>query len=249
MDDRQPRQRHLSWEGCHNTRDLGGLPTTDGRETRWRAVIRSDLLARLTASGRRAMLDYGVRTIIDLRVPEEAEKAPSVPVAEADPGEDLTYLNLPLDKRDPRVGALVGAATTRAEAYCILLDHYLDAVGEALRGVAHARPGGVIVHCHAGTDRTGMVSALLLKLAGVPDEAIAADYAESQTRLGPLYEQALEQVGIQDDSSIWAQPTVTVETMHTLLTHIHATYGGIEECLARSGLSPAEIRRLRSVLR
>jgi hypothetical protein len=63
----EPGQRHLTWEGCYNTRDLGGLPTVDGGETDWQAVIRSDILSRLTAQGRRALLDYhgigsGVRT-------------------------------------------------------------------------------------------------------------------------------------------------------------------------------------------
>ena len=59
--------RHLEWEPCWNVRDLGGLPTADGGTTRWGALVRADCLGKLTADGRRALYDYGVRTVIDLR--------------------------------------------------------------------------------------------------------------------------------------------------------------------------------------
>jgi len=68
-------ERVLVWEGCRNVRDLGGLRTCDGRTTRWKAVVRSDTPARLTAAGWSALYAYGVRTIISLRTCglEEAE--------------------------------------------------------------------------------------------------------------------------------------------------------------------------------
>ena len=71
-------ERHLDWEGCFNVRDLGGLPAADGRRTRPGAIIRADLLGRLTSKGRRQMLAYGVRTIIDLRSPRDLAGAPPV---------------------------------------------------------------------------------------------------------------------------------------------------------------------------
>jgi protein-tyrosine phosphatase len=78
--------RHLTWQHCYNTRDLGGLPTRDGKETRWQAVIRSDILNRLTDEGLRALLDCGVKTVIDLRSPQEAAKEPSLGMVQK-PGE------------------------------------------------------------------------------------------------------------------------------------------------------------------
>ena len=80
---------------------------------------------------------------------------------------------------------MIQKAKSRGEVYCIILDHYPDAVAEILRAIVNAPPGGIVIHCHAGKDRTGMVSALLLKLVGVPAELIAADYAESQERDDP----------------------------------------------------------------
>ena len=40
-----------------------------------------------------------------------------------------------------------------------------------------------VVHCQAGKDRTGLVTALLLRLAGVPTDEVALDYAESERHL------------------------------------------------------------------
>jgi hypothetical protein len=70
--------RRLAWEGCLNARDLGGYRTADGRETRWGAVVRSDSPAALTEAGRAALADYGVRAIVDLRLPTELADAPKL---------------------------------------------------------------------------------------------------------------------------------------------------------------------------
>ena len=59
-------QRDLDWDGCYNVRDLGGLPTNDGRTTRWGALVRADAPSGLTESGWRAARDHGVTTIVDL---------------------------------------------------------------------------------------------------------------------------------------------------------------------------------------
>src|SRR5919199_5798139 len=83
--------RHLDWEGCFNVRDLGGLRTADGRETRRGAVIRADAVDRLTAAGWRALDEHGVRTIIDLRNDDELGRD----TAPRPPG--VATLHLPLD--------------------------------------------------------------------------------------------------------------------------------------------------------
>ena len=64
-------ERILDWEGALNARDTGGLPTADGRHIRSGALVRSDVLTRLTPSGRAALIAHGVRTIVDVRTSEE----------------------------------------------------------------------------------------------------------------------------------------------------------------------------------
>lgn len=245
------KQRHLAWDACYNARDLGGLPTVDGSETQWRVVIRSDLLSRLTEQGQQAMLDYGVRTIIDLRASHEAQAEPSAFTTATTDLRAPTYLNLPIEKYYPHVSALISKAETRAEVYCITLDHYPDAVVAIMQAIANAQPGGVVIHCHAGKDRTGIVAALLLSLAGVRADAIAEDYAESQRRLWPLYEQQVAEAGGEAAIGFWLKPTATLDMMHTMLSHLEARYGGVREYLMAAGMADAEIdclvRRLRPV--
>jgi protein-tyrosine phosphatase len=235
--------RHLDWPLCYNTRDLGGLPAGNGKMTRWRAVIRSDILSRLTDTGQQSLLDYGVRTIIDLRSPGEVAKEPSITIPDCDP--HLDYMNLPLEKYYPHVSALINQAKSRSEVYCIILDHYPDAVVEVMRAISKAQPGGIVVHCHAGKDRTGIVSALLLGLMGVPADIIAADYAESQLRLWPLYEKILAETGEKDDADFWQKPTATADMMYRMLEHVDALHGSIEQYLRGSGLTASEIHQIK----
>jgi len=236
--------RRLEWEACLNVRDLGGLPIAGGGDTRWGAVVRADLLTHLTPAGREAMVRYGVRTVIDLRGPHEVSEEPVLPTLP----EGIAYHNLPLEEYDPEVSARISAATSRGEVYALILDHYPAAAARALRAVIAAGPGGVVIHCAAGKDRTGIVSAFLLGLAGVREEAIVADYAVSDVNLMPQYI-ADREAGLVDDASIWRRPTATPEQMRALLDHLHERYGGMEGYLRRAGLEADEIERLKRVLR
>ncbi len=80
----QDHERLLHFPNLLNARELGGYPTTDGSQTRWRSLVRADDLAQLTPRGARALANYGVETVIDLRWPEEAAIAQS-PVPSARP--------------------------------------------------------------------------------------------------------------------------------------------------------------------
>jgi protein-tyrosine phosphatase len=242
-------QRQLTWDACYNVRDLGGLPTVDGGETKWRTLVRADILSRLTEQGRAALLDYGIRTVIDLRSPEQVAQEPSAFTAATAAAVGVAYLNLPLEGYDPYISALISRSQTRAEVYCITLDYYPQNIANALRAVATARPGGVVIHCHAGKDRTGIISALLLELAGVPDEHIGADYAASQECLWPLYEKIVVEAGGEDKVDFWWKPTVSPEMIFTVLAHLRATYGSVAGYVRRAGLTPEEVTRLRTRLR
>jgi protein-tyrosine phosphatase len=175
--------RDLDWDGCFNVRDLGGIPTADGRQTRRGAVVRSDAPDRLTPAGWSALRAHGIRTLVDLRNDEERQ-AGATPRAAG-----LVTLHLPLD----------AAADTGFWEHC--WDNGLDGTplyyrpfmernpqrcAAAVAAVAQARPGGVLVHCGIGRDRTGLVTMLLLALAGVAPDDIAVDYELSADRLQPL---------------------------------------------------------------
>ena len=153
--------RHLDWDGCWNVRDLGGLPAAAGGATARGRLIRADCLGKLTATGRRALYDYGVRTVVDLRGPLELDEDPPIfPGGRiGEPG----FVNTPIDHQDPAAAPLWAEVRERADVYRLFLDFYPHALAGALRAIVAAPPGGIVFHCLGGTDRTGLVAAALLR--------------------------------------------------------------------------------------
>ena len=172
------RNRRLTWDGCINVRDLGGLSTRDGRVTRWGAVVRSDNPSKLTAAGWSALYAHGIRTIISLRTHGKTEDVPDT----APRPSDLTTVQVAVE--DVTDATFVQQWVV-SDLWCTPL-YYRDALGRwperhvaAITAVARARPGGVLIHCGRGNDRTGIIALLLLALAGVAPDDIAADYEQS----------------------------------------------------------------------
>jgi protein-tyrosine phosphatase len=183
--DRLIADRDLSWDGCVNVRDLGGLPTVDGRFTRRGALVRSETVDRLTPDGWRALRDHGVRTVIDLREADEL----------AEPGEGVETIHIPLDRigDDPEfwVDWMHGPQFGTPLYYGPFVERFPDRIEQVLAAIEGAPPGGVLFHCVGGRDRTGLVAIAALAAAGVEPEAIADDYELGAAR-AHTYEPVLE---------------------------------------------------------
>ncbi|MGW6918792.1 tyrosine-protein phosphatase [Kitasatospora sp. NPDC054939] len=230
--------RTLVWDGCLNVRDLGGLRTTTGRRTAHRAVVRADNLDRLTAEGWDTLLDHGIRTVVDLRNPEEYK--PLLPLPE---GVDLVRVPLDALAGDAwwqRYGHLDGTPLTLRP----YLDHCPHAARALVAAVARARGGGVVVHCGAGRDRTGLAALLLLALAGVEPAEIVTDYLLSAPNVRPLY----GMLGLPDqyariDAALAAAGTTAEAALHDALD-------GFEPAgrLLAAGADPADLAAVRARL-
>lgn len=171
-------ERVLVWDGCRNVRDLGGLRISDGRATRWRAVVRSDTPTRLTAAGWSALYDYGIRTIISLRTDGMQEDELNF----TSPYPDLTTVQAAIEDVTDKEFVQQWAATDLWSTplyYKDALRRWPERHAAVVSAIARARPGGVLFHCVRGHDRTGIVTLLLLALVGVTPEEIVADYALS----------------------------------------------------------------------
>ena len=170
MDARAPAtpDRVLRWDGCVNVRDLGGLPLADGGETAYRVVVRADWLPGLSDVGRRALVDYGVSLIVDLRPERE------------DTNDGIEPLPVPVMRQamDPRPVPAAWDWPSMREAYLALADRYRGALAQALTLLGDAEPPAAI-HCAGGRDRTGIACGMALWLAGVEPDVIAADHALS----------------------------------------------------------------------
>jgi protein-tyrosine phosphatase len=233
--------RQLDWEGCFNVRDLGGLPAADGRTTRRGAVIRSDSLGGLTATGWSALWAHGVRTVIDLRNDDERRSDRAKRPA------GLTTLHLPLDGIDdsefwdrwasgPEFGTPL--------YYEPHLERFPERSARVVAAIAQAPPGGVVVHCVGGRDRTGQVAMLVLALAGVGAEDIAADYTLSTERMKVRYAAIGEpDQGPELERFLAARGTSAREVILSTLTSLD-----IAGLLRRGGLSAAHATAVRERL-
>ena len=246
-----PRNRNLAWDGLLNARDLGGHPTEDGDETRWGSIVRADSVRQLTEEGWRAVVDYGVRTVVDLRSDEELATDPpaELPV-------DAIHVSFFADRPDvfEEVEAASERATSHAEAtrevYLIFLEHFRANVAAAIRAVGNAPEGGVVVHCHGGKDRTGLVTAFLLRIAGVPIAEIAADYALSEERLRTRHEQWFTRAADEAELARLHRIAATPESsMVEVLEELERRYGSIEGYLRAGGATDEDLDRARARLR
>jgi protein-tyrosine phosphatase len=215
------RDRRLTWDGCTNVRDLGGLNTIDGRVTRWGAVVRSDHPARLTAAGWSALYDYGIRTIITLATDGYPEEQPDMALRPSDlvtircAVEDFTDMEFVEQWVIPE---LVSTPLYYRDA----LKRWPERHVAVIEAIARAQPGGVLIHCRRGNDRTGIVTLLLLALVGVAPGEILADY-----ELSPDSER---------DTLLAREQTTTRETILTTLAQLDA-----EQYLRAGGLSQADL--------
>ena len=250
----------LDWEGCFNVRDVGGLPTADGQTVRHGALVRADSLTRLTEAGCATARAHGISVVIDLRSSHEfAEGEPVIRRLRSGPAletagphpfcalDGVVYRQMRLrDYSDEEFTARVRSAKSQVDIYRMIIRDGAAAFARVAREVIAAPPGAVVVHCSVGKDRTGLIVAVLLSAVGVPDEAIAADYARSEECLRPFadFRRALG-VAPSGPEPAAEHLKAPVDQMMTLLAELRDQYGGAADYLRAGGLSDAELAALR----
>ncbi|HEY9733027.1 MAG TPA: tyrosine-protein phosphatase [Drouetiella sp.] len=225
--------RNLNWDGCLNVRDLGGLKTEDGRETTFGQFVRADGLDQLNASGVAQMQEYGISTIIDMRDSRERNA-------------DLEYagvrrLHVPLeDQSDEEFWQEWRAFNCTPLYYKPFLEHCPERVMSVFAAIAEAGPGGIVFHCGAGRDRTGLISMLLLRLVGVTPAEVWGDYLLSQNNLKPLNR-------VKEEQAI-AAAFVKFETDVETTLYALSKDLDVRKYLSDCGISDAQIERIKARL-
>ena len=239
--------RTIRLDKVRNVRHLGGHPTASGHDTIAFDLIRSGSLHELTEAGRAALAALGVRVVVDFRSDAERETSPTPDLG----AHGITIIEAPVFQADYSPGAL--ARQDEYPGHAATYRQFLTEGGAAYRTFFETIAtvsGPVLFHCAAGKDRTGVAAALLLELAGVPDERIVADYALSTTELEAMLEERLDrfqEYGISAETGrlMMAAPP---RDMELTLDFIRGRWGSAAGYLGALGLAPATIEAVRSRL-
>ena len=249
-----PAGRWVSVEGSSNVRDLGGLPLADGGTTAFGVYFRSDTVQEWTQADSQAWRDRRLGLVVDLRTPREAEQEGRGPLVDAG---EVRYLNAPLlpDEAFERADDELVVSDDSRDARVVRYLDYLSGRGgqnlvRAVEALATADEPALF-HCAAGKDRTGVLAAFLLEVAGVEREAVVEDYALTMERLDavlarlsrlPTYASDLAE---RDRDHHLAEPG----TMRGLLEALDARYGGARAWLLDQGVAEDTIQRVAGKLR
>ena len=240
MTESKLNQRHIALTGCLNLRELGGYTTTEGKQTRWRIVLRSDSLHRLPESSQQQLVNYGIKTIIDLRSPFEIATE-TYPLSKRPP---IKYVNLPLIEENHKNIIELIKHQTLLELNRFFLEERSLALKTTLETIS-TQQTPIIIHCAVGKDRTGIIAALLLAIVGVCRETIAEDYHLSDRYLEPFYANIRSQAAKEGFSHLLdSAPQTIIDTF----ANLDRCYGGINNYLTNIGLELSVRDRLKSML-
>jgi len=223
-------------EGCLNFRDIGGYPCVDGRATRTNKFYRSNDLSKLTEADIAAVKALGVNVVVDLRFTDEAEQA----VNRLKGHEGILYVNIPM--ADGSMANVNDMPKSMPGLYCDILHKGKMHVAAAFRLFAAHTDKTFVFHCTAGKDRTGVLAALLLDLAGVGRENIIADYALTQAYTWDSFMQMKAYMEAQLQMKLpeyifEAKP----ESMEIFLDELYNVFGGTRGYLLSIGITEAEL--------
>lgn len=252
----------LRLTGLNNLRDLGGTPVAGGAITAG-LVFRSDDVSTVPADEADDLFQRGIRTVIDLRSREEAEHTGRGPLERY----DVRYVSYPLLaggvppadflrhlQRDTATPRLVG------EAYASTLVAEAGTIADGITTIADSADG-VLFHCAAGKDRTGVFAAALLSVLGADGDAIAEDYARSAEAVPRIMARVSASIGhLMGESDAFFRAAATGEgpvspllgaehdAMSEMLAAVDRQHGGVATVLHEAGLHEQVVGRLRARL-
>ncbi|MGW1721562.1 tyrosine-protein phosphatase [Streptomyces sp. NPDC002306] len=250
--------------GVRNFRDVGGLPTVDGRRVRHGVLYRSGHLAHATDEDAAFLSSLGLHTVFDFRnAADQKLEGPDVDL----PG--VRNVNLPLSDpadgaefwkmvRDGEIEQLRGLLSDGKAAHRMVTS-YRTIVRERTREhsqVLHSLAEDsvpALMHCAAGKDRAGLSIAVTLLALGVEREAILADYLESNAkhRRYKVRRSGSSSAGYSPEVMELLSPLfdARAEYLSAALETVEETWGGVDAYLEQGlGLTPRTRERLRERL-
>ncbi|MBM6798134.1 tyrosine-protein phosphatase, partial [Coprobacillus cateniformis] len=221
----------LPLDNAYNVRELGGYYTKDKQITQWHRFLRSDDISQLTNQDIQFLLNYGVNSVIDLRSQSECQAHPDSLMNI----EGIDYYHLPFMSGDIDDVTKIMDNLEQfdlGDFYVELLKEK-ELVAQLLSLITDAKEGCLLFHCSAGKDRTGILSMLLLMIAGVSNVDIEANYQLTYTYLKEKPGLLDMMPSDMDLSCMYSKP----ETIRKAIDYILDHYQDIETYLMNCGLS------------
>lgn len=227
--------RRLKFKHILNCRDLGGFQTEYG-VTKFGRFLRGGVVEVPDENEIKALEEYGVKTIIDLRGNFE--------VNDMETGlgriKDSAHLNISL--YEANVANANGEMGELGEIYNTIVDNNRDKIGNVLEAIADAEDGIIFYHCFFGKDRTGILTLLLLTIAGVDEDDIIADYEVTYTYIRRYVDEHADTLWSKDRKFHYSE----AETLITLIEHIKEKYGSVYNYILSTELSEEKIIKIRN---
>ena len=245
--------RLLPMDGAHNTRELGGYKTLDGRSIKWGMLFRSDKLSDISNTDQEYLQTLGIKKIVDFRSEDEKAEEPDIIPA------GISYVEMPISvdgaMRTKIEAVLRGETDKEVQSFLVdankeFVTSYTNVYEDFLRGLID-EDAPTLFHCTAGKDRAGFAAAITLIALGVSKEDVIEDYMKTNSFTKERIEKMLDQIELmslyQTDVEI-LRPLLGVERIYieTAFKTAEETYGSLENFI-REGLniSDKDIQALR----
>lgn len=228
-------ERMLKVESMTNIRDLGGYETQAGYYTKSHKFIRSTNPSKLTDEEKEYLYEYGIRVQVDLRSNFELEQQPSSLIDY----KDVKYYRVNLMKvKDLNVlPKEIANYQDLAGFYIFMLETNKEQFKEVFEIFYNNPYDAIMFNCSAGKDRTGVVAALLLDLAGCHEYDIVKDYSESYENNLKLIPELEKLIDVQNRVYLESEPRM----MMKFLDYLRNNYGSAKEYLISCGMEENKI--------
>jgi len=217
-----------------NMRDIGGYPIDSLRYVAEGKIIRSNLPISLSQRSLLELIKRGYDTVIDFRSDEELEINKSIFWG----NDNFKYNHIKINGN----GRVPESKEDVLNSYIEMLEGK-EQIKKVFNVIAEAK-GGVIYYCTAGKDRTGVITALILKLLGVDDKDIVVDYVVSGIYIKEMIQEFAEKM--KDKKDIFEVIKPKDKTMFDLLEYIANEYDSVEKYLISCGVEEKEILKIKN---
>jgi len=232
------QQRLIPLETMCNVRDIGGYETQSSCFTKPHKYVRAATPEMITEEEKERLYQYGVRVIIDLRSEKETVEAPN----RLKGYKDIIYYHIDVFN-DPEAAVVPKDSIgfhDMGDLYLHMIDHLKGSFKRVFDIFVKHLDVCILYHCSAGKDRTGVVSGLLLDLAGCHHYDIVKDYSESYENNKVIYDRLLAMMGDGKAHYLQSDPSY----MLRFLDYLYINYGSAKEYLLQIGISEEDVNDL-----